>query len=444
MISNRFRAQLILAALVPSVLLAMVLSYLWLTWSQRALEDALRQRLDAHAAQLATAAEFHLFSGDDNALLSLANGALSRDADLVAVAMLDTRGTILARASRPGWVADLGSAPLWPARDAQHLSRLVKPVRQSPLVIDDPVAHAGELDDTQGNAPVLGHIVLVVSLDQLHRQRDEQLHLGLASIFLALLAASVLAIYLADGVTRPLTRVMSVVNRIGQGDKEARVDPSTGSVLYPLEIGINRMAESVALTQKELQARIDAATDLLQAQKRLAELEARIDALTGLHNRRALLERGELEMHRADRHGTPLALIILDLDHFKMVNDSHGHGAGDRVLVGLAQVLLHAIRDIDFVARLGGEEFVVLMPDTDTAAARGAAERMRRAVAAMRVPIPTGVLECTASFGIAQYLDGDMDMNRLLVRADEALYEAKAAGRDCVRVAGDLHASGGG
>jgi diguanylate cyclase (GGDEF)-like protein len=310
---------------------------------------------------------------------------------------------VLARATRPGRVADLGTAPLWPARDAQLLSRLVRPVRQSPLVIDDPLARVSDIDSPTNDSPLLGHVTLVASLDQLYRQRDEQLHLGLVSIFLALLAAGTLAIYLADGVTRPLTRVMSVVDRIGQGDQAARVDPDTGSVLYQLEIGINRMAENVALTQSELQARVDAATDQLQAQKRHAELEARIDALTGLHNRRGLLERGELEMHRADRHGSPLALIILDLDHFKAVNDNHGHGVGDRVLVGLARVLLHAIRDIDFVARLGGEEFVVLMPDTDIEAARAAAERMRRSVATMRLPLPGGALACTASFGIAPY-----------------------------------------
>ena len=164
-------------------------------------------------------------------------------------------------------------------------------------------------------------------------------------------------------------------------------------------------------------------------------LEARLDAytdfLTGLRNRRYLELDLERELFRVARYGRPLSLIILDLDGFKAVNDTHGHEVGDRVLKALARCLEEHLRQSDRAVRLGGEEFAVLLPETGLPQALRLAERLRRAVAALKVPPVEGL---SASFGVAQAGPTDSPLS-LLRRADEALYRAKRAGKNRVETA---------
>ena len=161
---------------------------------------------------------------------------------------------------------------------------------------------------------------------------------------------------------------------------------------------------------------------------------ARTDALTGIPNRRYLFELGERELSRARRFGHPLSALMLDIDHFKAVNDTHGHAQGDRVMQALAQCCLQQIRDIDIVGRYGGEEFVILLIETDASGARSLAERIRASVAQIVLPTAQVPIRITASVGIAQLGEGDSDLDRLLGRADQALYAAKLAGRNRVEV----------
>jgi diguanylate cyclase (GGDEF)-like protein len=162
--------------------------------------------------------------------------------------------------------------------------------------------------------------------------------------------------------------------------------------------------------------------------------EVRHDPLTGLLNRRAMTQLLHEERLRLRRHGTPFVVIAMDLDHFKSINDHHGHGAGDEVLKVIAARLCSHLRDIDRVARMGGEEFIVLMPaGTTKAAGRAAAERLRRQLADEPVPLREGgPLTVTASWGVAEAMPEDESIEQLLQRADAALYSAKLAGRNQV------------
>jgi diguanylate cyclase (GGDEF)-like protein len=179
----------------------------------------------------------------------------------------------------------------------------------------------------------------------------------------------------------------------------------------------------------------------------LAELRAASDALTGLPNRRSADETLKRMMAHADRRKSPLAAVLLDLDHFKRVNDIYGHEQGDKVLAVVGQILTTTVRASDFAARYGGEEFLVLLPDTDRETAREVAEKLRLAIAG------TDNFECgsqTASFGVAALPDDATDAEQLLRKADRALYAAKADGRNRVKTAvasgvptpdGDNHAA---
>ena len=161
---------------------------------------------------------------------------------------------------------------------------------------------------------------------------------------------------------------------------------------------------------------------------------AATDTLTGLMNRRAFLEAIERERSRAERHTLPLSLLLLDVDHFKKVNDTRGHDAGDAVLRGIATILTRIARKSDFVARWGGEEFVLALPQTAEAGARIAAERVRRAIADAACTLPSGdTIHATASIGLAS-ASASFAIDELVGRADRAMYAAKGRGRNRVEV----------
>lgn len=161
-----------------------------------------------------------------------------------------------------------------------------------------------------------------------------------------------------------------------------------------------------------------------------AEQLARTDPLTGCNNRRAFMEEGERLALLADRHRRPLAAVMLDIDFFKGVNDRHGHPMGDQVLVAFAQVGRASMRKSDVFARLGGEEFALLLPETGPDGAVTLAERVRITLSAQRFECQGEGFGVTASAGVAQYAPGGDSLDSLLKRADNALYRAKTSGRD--------------
>lgn len=168
---------------------------------------------------------------------------------------------------------------------------------------------------------------------------------------------------------------------------------------------------------------------------RIVERQALIDGLTGLANRRRSEAALDEEIVRASRLGGELTLAILDIDHFKEVNDRYGHAAGDSVLKDLALVLNHSLREIDTAGRWGGEEFALILPGTDLAGGARLCERIRHTLADRRIPIEDGMaITVTASFGVADFKHSG-SRERLLASADEALYRAKRAGRNRVECA---------
>jgi diguanylate cyclase (GGDEF)-like protein len=190
----------------------------------------------------------------------------------------------------------------------------------------------------------------------------------------------------------------------------------------PMRDADGRIAGALAVT-RDISAR--------KAAERQLEQLAQTDFLTGLANRRHFLLLAEQELARAQRYGSPLSVFMMDVDHFKAVNDTHGHQLGDLVLQTLGKVCREVLRDIDVVGRLGGEEFGVVLPHTDYADALEAAERLRRAVADTEVPLERGLpLRITISIGVASLADATTNIDTLLNQADQALYRAKDGGRN--------------
>ena len=161
---------------------------------------------------------------------------------------------------------------------------------------------------------------------------------------------------------------------------------------------------------------------------------ARHDGLTGLLNRRAMQETIEQQLTRSRRAGDTFAVVMLDIDHFKAINDHHGHAAGDEALKHIAALLQTGVRAVDRVGRFGGEEFVVLLPGFDLAQAAETAEVLRARLVAQRIQREGGALSMSASFGVAEWFGPGEEPSRLLMRADQALYRAKRSGRNRVQV----------
>lgn len=162
---------------------------------------------------------------------------------------------------------------------------------------------------------------------------------------------------------------------------------------------------------------------------------ALFDSLTGALSRPAYMEQSEKELSRAQRYHRPLSVMMIDIDHFKRINDTYGHAAGDQVLQIFVEAIQEVIRSTDFLGRVGGEEFALLLPDTPLKSALHLAERIRERIT--KYPYLAGemLVEVTASLGVTELQKSDRDIKTLLKRADEALYEAKASGRNRVNMA---------
>jgi diguanylate cyclase (GGDEF)-like protein/PAS domain S-box-containing protein len=163
--------------------------------------------------------------------------------------------------------------------------------------------------------------------------------------------------------------------------------------------------------------------------------QASTDSLTGVNNRRYFLAQAEQELRRSRRFARTMSVMMIDVDHFKKINDEHGHAAGDAVLQGVVKRALESLRQSDTLGRLGGEEFAVLLPETAIADAVDVAERLRQHLAERPLIAERAAIPCTASIGVAQLCAKDGTIEVLLQRADEALYLAKKNGRNRVQIA---------
>ena len=196
-------------------------------------------------------------------------------------------------------------------------------------------------------------------------------------------------------------------------------------------------AAQLAHANAQLERTVQERTAELARARDEAERFARIDMLSNLANRRYFEESAAQELARAQRYGQPLCVMLIDIDRFKQINDTHGHAAGDAVIRAVAAVARAVVRDTDFVARIGGDEFSILLPGIGLAQAVAAAERLCERMATTPVEHGGHVLAFTVCVGVSQLVAGDTGAGSLLQRADQALYAAKQSGRNQVASQGN-------
>jgi diguanylate cyclase (GGDEF)-like protein len=224
----------------------------------------------------------------------------------------------------------------------------------------------------------------------------------------------------------PYVYVILLTARDGREDMMAAMDAEADDFL------------TKPLDAVELRARVRCAERVLTLQERLLQTQAALrhqathDHLTGLWNRRRILDELDRELSRHGRDHRPVAVVMADIDHFKAINDTHGHAVGDVVLREVGERLRAGLRGYDCLGRYGGEEFLLVLPGSDDVSARGVAERARWAISSTPIAAEGVSLPVTVSMGVAASDDTPTDAAPLVARADEALYRAKTAGRNRV------------
>ena len=221
----------------------------------------------------------------------------------------------------------------------------------------------------------------------------------------------------------------SVDHSFGLAAEDSRLEAThrraNGSI-FSVEVHSKEIILEDSITQ------VTAIRDITERKAMEDELKklARTDVLTGVNNRRYFLELGNIELSRAQRYRHPVALMMLDIDHFKAINDSFGHDAGDDALKEFSCACLSNLRSTDIYGRLGGEEFAIILPETSMKTSAEVAERIRATVQCLKVRSQNEIIDMTVSIGLSHLQDGDKTLDGVLKRADEAMYEAKNSGRN--------------
>lgn len=272
------------------------------------------------------------------------------------------------------------------------------------------------------------HLAIGVPRTQAYAEADHVLQRSLTLFFvITVIVMGGAWIFGNSLVVNEIQRLMIATRKISSGFLNTRIETHRTDEIGQLASAFNEMAETLDANAKDAIAREET---LAIANRRLEKLSV-TDGLTGLYNRTRLNQVLEHEQNSYLRYGKPCSLIMIDVDHFKTVNDTHGHLVGDRILIEFANILREGTRITDTVGRWGGEEFLIVCPDTDSAAAFALAEKLRNRIESHAFP-KTG--NATGSFGVASFSQ-DEKFDAVIFRADAALYRAKDNGRNKVEMA---------
>ncbi len=424
------KGKVLFLALAPAALIAVVLAVHFVNSRIADLEQSLRDRGLSIARQLAPASEYGVFSGNREILQRLTDAA-RQEADVNWVAVTDSKGILLAQSGDsgqwPGLISAHAGLNLAKTETANSLA-FSTPVKLSQLDIED-VAGA-EFDLVQGAATQtrdIGRVYVEMSRDSTVQRKNELIRNGLIITLLGLAASGFLAFRMSRQVTRPIQRLSDAVQAIGDGKLDVHVLEESAGELQVLERGINSMATALKMSHENLQDRIDEATSRLSYQ-------ASHDALTGLPNRREFELRMERALSSAREQNLAHTLCYLDLDQFKVVNDTCGHVAGDELLRQIAALLQARLRDRDTLARLGGDEFGVLLQNCNLEQAQPIAELLQKLVKEYRFAWQDKSFTIGVSIGLVPITAESEGLSNLLGYADAACYTAKDRGRNRVHV----------
>ena len=423
------RGRVIGLAMLPMAIIGVLLLFQLITGKIDDLDQSLRSRAVAIARQLAPAAEYGVAAGNIEVLQTLLE-KVAIEPDVRGVAVFADNGQGLSQVGMGAWTeAAQGRLPTDRIRQIEYKDRLVyyAPITRTEVVVDDfnPVDQRATRPGT--HTRLLGWVGLDVSRSAtLKSQRDAILR-SLAILLAGLGASLYLAWRIGRQITRPILALTHTVSRIGEGHLDERVEQTGQAELGRLQRGINHMAAHLQAMQDQMQEKIDQATARLVYQ-------ASHDALTGLINRREFEQRLERTLLSALQQDREHALCYMDLDQFKVINDSCGHAAGDELLRQLALLLKGHLRESDTLARLGGDEFALLLENCSIPDALAVADMFRAEVQRFRFKWGDRIFAIGMSVGMVAINRDSGTAASLLSAADAACFVAKDRGRNQIHL----------
>lgn len=437
MMKSSIRRRVLLLAILPATLLAISLGYFFTLSRITDLDQALRARGMAIVRHLAPACEYGVFSGNNQILQRLADSALA-EPDVNAVYIMDRNGKILAsnslklsprasfRAVDMPVASEVSKATITARADSLFFRM---PIRPTEVQVDDYAFTSTPVPMVQSrNTIPLGYVAIELSRSATLERQNAVLRSAALLTIAALIATALLALRLGRDITLPIMKLANAVDKIGKGNLDVRVQlDGNDDELRILENGINGMVSKLHLAHDNLQEQV------LQATAKLS-YQASHDMLTGLINRREFEARLERALSSAQHQAREHALCYMDLDQFKIVNDSCGHVAGDELLRQLTLHLQQEVRERDTLARLGGDEFGLLLENCPQDKALELAETMRKTVQDFRFSVGEKNFMVGVSIGIVMINHESDNVVSLLTAADVACYAAKDNGRNRIHL----------
>ncbi|MBS1142676.1 MAG: hypothetical protein H6R14_82 [Proteobacteria bacterium] len=419
------RHRLLLLTLLPSALIAIVLVTYFTFSGIRTLEGELRTKGLATVRYLAPISEYGIIAGQIESLHGLAQATV-QESGVKAAVIVNQKGRTIAVSGRVSLAAEeLQRALGEPAQvgETEHWVAFGAPVKRSMSETDalfEPSASSKSLP-----AEIIGHVFVEFDKTELVNKQRQLLQRGLMIVLSGLLILAALAIAMADNLARPVMRLVQAIHGMSSGRLDTRVPATSSGEIGILENGFNEMATHIEEVHFSMQARIEEATAQLAFQ-------ARHDALTGLLNRREFEHRLEKALAGVQAGGEDFAVLFLDLDRFKQVNDNCGYLAGDELLRQMALLFQGRLREEDTLARLGGDEFSIMLANCTGSRARQVAEDICGLAAAYRFIWQDKVFAIGTSIGLTTVNRKVRNINEILAAGDAACHRAKESGRNQV------------
>ncbi len=416
-------------AVLPMMIVGVLLFFQMITSKIEDLDESLRTRGVAIVRQLGPATEYGVASGNVEVLRTLL-GKAAIEPDIRGVAVLAADGRLMAQAGLGNWNgAAHAGLPTDRIQQIEYKEHLVyyAPIIGTEVAVDDYQTQDEPAVRASQTPQLLGWVALDVSRSATLRSQREAILYSLAILLAGLVASLYLAWRIGRQITRPILALTHAVSRIGEGHLDERVAQDSNAELGVLQRGINHMASHLETMHGQMQEKIDMATARLVYQ-------ASHDALTGLINRREFELRLERALQTALQQGREHVLCFMDLDQFKVINDTCGHAAGDELLRQLALLLKGNLRERDTLARLGGDEFALLLENCGVQDAREVADSFRNEVQRFRFKWSDRVFSIGMSVGMVAIDRASSDAASLLTAADAACYVAKDRGRNQIHL----------
>lgn len=423
------KSRMMLLTVVPTFAITLFLTAYSVSKSISTLNESLSDRARIISTQIAPASEYGVLSGNITFLQALIQQTISREDDIVSILINNKEGSRLAVSGQtpypitPNTNNDLTVTEL---NEDQYLVSSA-PIIRSTVEIDDFFDGTNNMLQTNNNTEVIGQVYVALSKDRIQQTKKSMIWKSLLLGLIGFLTSSFLAYRLGRSISNPIISMAESVKTLGAGHLNLRIDEDAAGEIKTLQLGINNMANHIQLAHDSLQDRVHDATRMLRYQ-------AQHDALTGLVNRQEFERRLSISLNDVKVNNAQHIFCYMDLDQFKVVNDTCGHHAGDELLRQISLILSQRVREEDTFARLGGDEFGLLLTNCDVQNALLIAEAMRSMVEDFRFVHNNRMFKIGVSIGMVEIAQDMQDLGDITSYADAACYAAKDNGRNQIHL----------